>query len=691
MGRTGLVARVLIESTLPQLDHLFDYGIPEDLAAAARPGVRVRVPLRSAGRVADGYLIEVLGAGGAVLATLNAPVSDTALALAADADFHGALSPIEAIVSEAPVLTSEVWRLARRVADRAAGNASDVLRLAIPPRSVRVEKAWLVAQAGVVQAAVKQGVIEPGAVADPVVDASPGFPEYPVGLLEAAFAGNRRLSVAAVPALVALPDGRTVGHWATTMAELAVATLRSGRSAILCVPDYRDQDQLQAALDACAPAGTVSRVDARQPNPERYRAFLACLEPTPRIILGNRSAVYAPAHNLGAILLWDDGDPLHSEPLSPYVHARDAALVRQALSGCALMFFGHTRSVPVQRLLELGFLGEAHPLSPRHPRVIPTEFQLSPDRQERTNRIPSAAWQVARAALVDGPVLVQVASPGYAPTLACQTCKKSARCTHCQGPLALASANAVPSCRWCGRLAAGWSCLHCAGTSLRVVSLGTGRTAEELGRAFPGALVLVADGEHPLQQIGAAPALVVATRGAEPIPTGGYRAILLLDGEKMLARESLGVAEDCLRWWSNAAALAAPGASVMLVGVGGALATALNAWQPGAFAAAELADRRQLRFPPAVRVASVTGTAADVAAAVLDLGDVPGLDVLGPVETVDPLVRAVVRFNYADGDDVARLVKAAIVRNAARRRRAKGAAFRPAPTLKVRFDDPELL
>ncbi|MCI4657570.1 primosomal protein N' [Cryobacterium zhongshanensis] len=688
MGRTGLVARVLIESTLPQLDHLFDYGIPDDLAAAARPGVRVRVPLRSAGRVADGYLIEVLDAGGIVLATLNAPVSGTEPAK--DASFQGTLSPIETVVSAAPVLTAEVWRLARRVADRAAGNASDVLRLAIPTRAVRVEKAWLAAQE---QATAEQD--EPAPEPEPVPETEPaasaGFADYPAGLLDAALAERTRLSVAAVPALVALPDGRTVGHWATTMAELAAATVRSGRSAILCVPDYRDQDQLQAALDACAPAAAVSRVDARQPNPERYRAFLACLEPTPRIILGNRSAVYAPAHNLGAILLWDDGDPLHSEPLSPYVHARDAALVRQSLSGCALMFFGHTRSVPVQRLLELGFLGEAHPLSPRHPRVIPTEFQLAPDRQERTNRIPSAAWQVARAALADGPVLVQVASPGYAPTLACQTCKKSARCTHCQGPLALASANAVPSCRWCGQLAAGWSCVHCAGTSLRVMSLGTGRTAEELGRAFPGALVLVADGEHPLQQIGAAPALVVATRGAEPIPTGGYRAILLLDGEKMLARESLGVAEDCLRWWSNAAALAAPGASVMLAGVGGALATALNAWQPGAFAAAELADRRQLRFPPAVRVASVTGTAADVAAAVEDLADLPGLDVLGPVTTVDPLVRAVVRFNYVDGDDVARLVKAAIVRNAARRRRPKGAAFRPAPTLKVRFDDPELL
>jgi primosomal protein N' (replication factor Y) len=54
-------------------------------------------------------------------------------------------------------------------------------------------------------------------------------------------------------------------------------------------------------------------------------------------------------------------------------------------------------------------------------------------------------------------------------------------------------------------------------------------------------------------------------------------------------------------------------------------------------------------------------------------------------------VRAIVRFGYPDGDEVARALKAAIVRNAASRRKPKGAAFRPAPTLRVRFDDPELL
>ena len=130
---------------------------------------------------------------------------------------------------------------------------------------------------------------------------------------------------------------------------------------------------------------------------------------------------------------------------------------------------------------------------------------------------------------------------------------------------------------------------------------------------------------------------------------------------------------------------------MVLVGVGGLVARALNSWQPEMLAASELADRRQLKFPPAVRAASVTGTDGHVAAALLDLAGMDGVDVLGPVGTEDPLVRAIVRLPYASGDEVARTLKAAIVRNAARRRRPKGAAFRPAPTLKVRFDDPELL
>jgi len=747
MTRTGLIARVLIDSPLPQLDHLFDYAIPDDLAHLAQPGVRVRVPLRSANRVADGYLIELIdpnAAGAAHPAGPANPAGVTTLdGVGADTSYSGKLSPVDSIVSAVPVLTEPVWQLARRLADRAAGNASDIIRLAVPPRAVRVEKAWLAARTAADAAALNSTAPVAAAPNSTAEDAArladPGFAEYPPQTLGTIVADRMRVCVAAVPGVVRLPKvdrptegrattgapaddgvptgtatgdqaaaGPTVGIWALTVAELAVSALRQGKSSILMVPDYRDQDQLQAALGVLVRADDVVRVDARQSNPDRYRGFLTLLEGTPRIILGNRSAVYAPAHELGLIVLWDDGDPLYGEQLSPYVHARDAALIRREAADCALVFIGHSRSVETERLVEIGWLHAVHPSRDVHPRIIPTTFQAEPDAQARAARIPSAAWLAAKEAVRTGPVLVQVASPGYAPMLACRSCGQSARCTQCQGPLALASASATPACRWCGHLAAGWRCSHCEATVFRVVTVGTGRTAEELGRAFPGSRVIVADGEHTVQTLGPEPALVIATRGAEPIPRNGYSAILLLDGERMLARESLRVGEDCLRWWANAAALAAPGAPVMLVGVGGALAHALNTWQPGPYAAAELADRRALRFPPAVRVASVTGTSAEVETAIESLTDLAGLDVLGPVShdpagpvqkggapsqkaAGPPLVRAIVRFGYPLGDEVARTLKAAIVRNAATRRKPKGAAFRPAPTLRVRFDDPELL
>ena len=167
--------------------------------------------------------------------------------------------------------------------------------------------------------------------------------------------------------------------------------------------------------------------------------------------------------------------------------------------------------------------------------------------------------------------------------------------------------------------------------------------------------------------------------------------MLLLDGDRMVMRESLRVGEDCLRWWSNAVALAAGGAPSVLVGVGGALATTLVTWRHADYARSELADRRRLRFPPAVRVATVTGTVEAVARAV-DAIDAVEADVLGPVDIGSGSVRTIVRFDYAIGPDVAANLRAQVITSAANRRRppaGKGSTGAPPPALRVRFDDVE--
>lgn len=664
-GMRPPVVRVMVDSPLPQLDRLFDYAVPEALRATCVPGVRVRVPLRSAGRVADGYVVEMGDGQG----------------------YDGALSEVEQVVSPLPVLRQEIWALAREVADRQAGTASDVIRLAVPPRQVRVEKAHLAALADAAAEPASEDADGAAPVADaaaavvvdpaaPVVDAAalPPIDGYAPDGLAAAVDGAGRVAVDAIPEVVELPGGVWAGRWAVTLAQAAARVLASGRSSVLVVPDYRDQDQLEAALAAHAPAGSVLRTDARQSGPDRYRSFLAGLGDVPRIVVGNRSAVYAPAPRLGLVAMWDEGDPLHAEPLSPYAHARDVALLRSRQQGTALVLLAHSRSTEVERLVAIGYLASVSPAATRTPRVIPTTSQTGDEGFARQARIPSGAWRAAKDAVEHGPVLIQVARPGYAPLVACRACRQAARCTVCTGPLGMSTATSTPTCGWCGHLAGDWRCANCGSDELRLVTIGAGRTAEELGRAFPGVQVVLADGERHVQEVDAESRLVVATRGAEPVAAGGYRAILLLDGERMLARESLRVGEDVLRQWSNAAALAAPRAPVMLVGVPRLL--------PGG-------ERRALRFPPAVRAASVEGLPDAVGQAVERLDGIEGVDVLGPVPTEQGRVRAIVRLDYASGPDAARELRAAVVRNASSRRKpvAGRTGFRPTVPLRVRFDD----
>jgi len=649
---TARVARVVVDSPLPQLDRLFDYAVPEALADQVAPGVRVRVPLRSAGRTADAFVVE----------------------LADGSDHPGELSVVDAVVSTVPVLAPEVWALARAVADRAGGTASDVLRLAVPPRQARVEKAWLAA----------------GPVAEPdPVEALP-VQGYRSTDLAALVRSRGRAAVEAVPHLVETTDGTWIARWAETAAELATVALADGADAILAVPDHRDQEHVLAALAAVLPPERVVRLDSRQPNPDRYRALLRSRADVPVVVVGNRSVLYAPAARAGLVVVVDDGDDSFAEPLAPYVHARDTALVRSSQQGTALVFLSHARSTDVQRLVEIGFLADVRPDPRYQPRVVPTSAQAAQDGFAAQARIPSSAWQEARAAVEHGPVLVQVAHPGHAPRLACADCGDTARCTICGGPLRRREATSTPACGWCGALAVGWRCSTCEGTGLRSVGSGATRTADELGRAFPGVRVVVSDGSRRLTRVEDEPAIVVATRGAEPVAPGGYRAVLLLDGERMLARESLRVAEDCVRDWANAAALAARRAPVVLVGVGGAPASALATWQLPAFASRELADRRVLRFPPAVRVATVTGTTAGVATALAALPDDLAVETLGPVAVPGAGDRAIVRFDYARGAEVAGALRAEVVRAAVDRRKALGRpGGRAVPTLRVRFDDVE--
>jgi primosomal protein N' (replication factor Y) len=463
--------------------------------------------------------------------------------------------------------------------------------------------------------------------------------------------------------------------WPARIAEAAGAVVRGGRGVVIVVPDARDLERLDRALTVVLGDGRHVALNAAAGPAERYRRFLAASRHRVPVVVGTRAAMFAPVADLGLVVIWDDGDDLHAEPRAPYPHARDVLLTRAQLADCAALVGGFARTGEAQLLLETGWakeiVADRGTLRARSPAIAPTgdDPQLARDPGAVTARLPSLAWQAARGALQAGmPVLVQVPRRGYLPSTACAECRTPARCPHCSGPLGLAGSRDVPACHWCGRAAADYACPACGGRRLRASVTGARRTAEELGRAFPGFPVRTSGRDEILTTVPGTAAVVVATPGAEPVAEGGYGAVLLLDTWALLSRADLRAAEETMRRWLSAAALARPGPAGgrVVVVADGSLAPvqALLRWDPGWFAARELAERRELGFPPAARMASVTGK-AEAVAEFLDAARLPDdVELLGPVPAADDQERMLLRVSRGRAAALARaLHEAAAVRS----------------------------
>lgn len=621
------VARVLPMLNVPHLDREFDYRVSAEQSDDAQPGVRVRV--RFHGRLVDAFILE----------------------RRSDSDHAGNLGWLDRVISAEPVLTADVRRLVEAVAARYAGTRPDVLRLAVPPRHARVEKDVTTA-------------------AEPIrvhsVDGA-GWAAYSRGDgFLTALRGNR----AARAVWQALPGE----NWAARLAEAAAVAVQTGSGVLAVLPDQRDVDVLLAESVRLVDPAAVVALSAGLGPAERYRRWLAVLRGRARLVIGTRSAVFAPVDRLGLVMMWDDGDDTLAEPRAPYPHAREVAMLRAHQLRCAALIGGYARTAEAQALVASGWAHDLVANRPlvraRAPRVVALDdsgYAEQRDAAARSARLPSIAMRAAKTALDAGtPVLVQVPRRGYVPALACQRCRTVARCRHCTGPLSLPEAgSAVVVCRWCGRGDASPKCARCGAGNLRAVVVGARRTAEELGRAFPGTPVITSGGDAVVREVAAGPAVVVATPGAEPTAEGGYGAALLLDSWALLGREDLRAAEDTLRRWLGAAALVRSrkdgGVVAAVAESAQPTVQALIRWDPVGHAEAELAARTEVGLPPATHIAVLDGSPTGVAALV-DKAELPdGAELLGPVDLppgarrpagVDPeaeLMRTLVRVTKDRG------------------------------------------
>ena len=223
------------------------------------------------------------------------------------------------------------------------------------------------------------------------------------------------------------------------------------------------------------------------------------------LVVGARSAVFAPLPNLGLIIVDEEHDPSYKQGEGFRYHARDLAVVRAHQLGCpvilgsatpALESFENARSGRY-RLLELPHRVEGRPL----PEIAMVDLrskveEIGPEKYE--GRPDAKPWLLSaslRAALLENHArglqsLIFLNRRGFANFLQCRLCGFVQRCSHCSVTLTLHLKQRSLVCHHCGfRQAAGDDCPSCGNASLASVGFGTEQVERQLAELVPGARV----------------------------------------------------------------------------------------------------------------------------------------------------------------------------------------------------------
>ena len=352
------VARVAVDISLAHLDRPFDYLVPASMDETAVPGCRVRV--RFAGQLVDGYLLE----------------------RTQTSEHQGKLARLERVISPEPVLTPEIFDLARAVADRYAGTLADVLRLAIPPRHATAERD---APRGRTPRAVRCRSSRSAGLLGPLPGRA-GVPGRPGG----GPPGPGRLVGAARPGMAGRDRHRRRHHGRR-------GPRRGHRRAGRPRPGPRRRGPDRGGRPGL---GHVCLTADLGPA-ERYRRWLAVRRGLVQVVAGTRAAMFAPVADLGLVVLWDDGDDLHAEPRAPYPNAREVLALRAHRTGAAALIGGFARTAELTQLVAGGWArplaGGPEALRQAAPRVraAPDEAELARDAAAMTARLPSLALRTA--------------------------------------------------------------------------------------------------------------------------------------------------------------------------------------------------------------------------------------------------------------------------------------------------------
>lgn len=455
----------------------------------------------------------------------------------------GELKNITRVLSDVPVATTQSLLLIDTIAAHFGANAWDVIRSAIPARVVSVDKNF-----------------------------SPN----------SLYSENKgKFSV----------EFQTFAPYAEAHDQLVNLVLnnRAPGSVLVIAPDETDVDRIIQALDMNGVQGL--KLTAAMPRAERYRNYLLAMHGGHSVVVGTRSAIFAPVNNLNTIIVHKESSLDHYEIRSPGWNSRSVALIRSKSESVKLILTGFSPSIEVSQLIderEVKYVNSKETVNIKA--FTPSEGALLPGR----------IFSEIKKALSVGPVLFIAPRKGYGNALLCAHCRNVAMC-ECGGRLSVAAKTKAPSCVHCGKVFQGWKCSFCNRDKQYLAGRGIDRAAEEISRAFPKFPVVISAGDVIRDRIGHKPALVLATPGAAPQVEGGYAAVVILDGMRFFSHTDLRTQERARELFFETSSLISPSGTVLLViDDMHPIVAAIARWNVAPLLKRELSERAELQLPPSV-------------------------------------------------------------------------------------------
>ena len=502
----------------------FTYALPDGLA------------------VSPGHLVRV-GFG---------PRSVAGVVTALDVPYEGALREIDALVHPEPLVRAHQLALAAWIAERYRCGLADAVRAMLPPALAARARSTLPAPKGerreAIFALTPEGTgalngqarlgarqlatlraLSLGARTGVELADAGGSAEAARALVRRGFATEAARAVRRVPVEFALTEVDSVrdapatpgqaaalqaivgafgagdafllhGVTASGKTEVylrsATAALARGLGVIVLVPEIALTAQVVARFIARF-GDRVALLHSALSAGERYDEWRRILDGVADVVVGSRSALFAPLARVGLVVVDEEQEPSYKQESAPRYHAVDAALALRSLSSAVVVLGSATPRVTTYhaakegriRLLSLPERVADLPLPPTT--VVDLRLELRSGNRGTLSRALRLALE--RAVAQGDQAILYLNRRGFATVVLCRDCGHVVACPACDIPFAY-HLDGVLVCHRCGRRAQPpTACPKCGSARIRHLGVGTQRVEEEVREAVPGATLVRMD------------------------------------------------------------------------------------------------------------------------------------------------------------------------------------------------------